>query len=72
MVVLLTYNTVTQNFGQTSCLENFHLEDQKVDGRIYVLLIMMMMMKVNQLEIDVETGRRMELVQDCVLRRNSA
>ena len=52
MVVLLTYNTVTQNFGQTSCLENFHLEDQKVDGRIYVLLIMMMMMmKVNQVEI---------------------
>jgi hypothetical protein len=44
------------------------LEDLKVDGRIYVLMIMM---KVEQVEIDVEAGRRMELLQDCVLRRNS-
>jgi hypothetical protein len=47
------------------------LEDRKVDGRIYVLLLLNMMMKGEQVEIDVVARRRMEFVLDCVRLRNS-
>jgi hypothetical protein len=52
MVVVLTFNTAQTEFWWNILLECVHLEDRKVDGRIYVL--MLMTMKVEEVEIILE------------------
>jgi hypothetical protein len=37
-----------------------------------MVMMMMLVMKVEQVEIDVVAGRKMELVQDCAFWQNSA